>query len=172
MSEPLTYQCALNWCIDMPEALIKQISLGVYVIGVSDGKLQNAFTAAWVMPVSFAPFLLAISINPGHFSYQLMQTGGICSVNVLAQDQYAIAKHFGSSGKDKMSGYKWQKGITGAPILAESLAYFDCQVSHYTEAGDHKIAVCKVLTAAKLNEGLPLIYNQTDDMDGSSHLYK
>jgi flavin reductase (DIM6/NTAB) family NADH-FMN oxidoreductase RutF len=158
--------------IENPDTLFKQISHGVYVIGVSDGTHQNAFTASWVMQVSFNPPLLAISINPEHYSYQLLQAGGVCTVNVLGQDQYAIAEHFGRSAKDKMSGFQWQKGSTDAPVLSESLVYFDCQVSHYTDAGDHKIAVCKVIAAAKLNEGRPLLYNQTDDMDGSSAIYK
>jgi flavin reductase (DIM6/NTAB) family NADH-FMN oxidoreductase RutF len=158
--------------IENPDTLFKQISHGVYVIGVTDGERQNAFTAAWVMQVSFNPPLLAISINPEHYSYQLLQAGGVCTVNVLAQDQYAIAEHFGCSAKDKMAGFQWQNGETGAPILSESLAYFDCQVSHYSDAGDHKIVVCKVLAAAKLDEGRPLLYNQTSDMDGSSDLYE
>ena len=156
----------------MNEDLVKQISHGVYVIGVSDGSHQNAFTAAWVMQVSFNPLMLAISINPEHYSYQLLQAGGVCTVNVLGQGQYAIAEHFGCSSKDKMAGFQWQKDKTGAPILSESLAYFDCQVSHYTDAGDHKIAVCKVIATARLNEGRPLLYNQTGDMDSSSALYE
>jgi flavin reductase (DIM6/NTAB) family NADH-FMN oxidoreductase RutF len=156
--------------IDNVEALVKQISHGVYVIGVGVGDRQNAFTAAWVMQVSFGPLLLAISINPEHYSYQLLQAGGVCTVNVLGQNQYAVAEHFGRSAKDKMVGFKWQKAETGAPVLSESLAYFDCQVSHYADAGDHKIAVCKVISAATLNQGRPLLYSQTGDMDGSSEL--
>lgn len=158
--------------IENPDALFKQISCGVYVIGVSDGERQNAFTAACVMRVSFKPPLLAISINPEHYSYQLLQAGGVCTVNVLGQHQYAIAEHFGRPGKDKMAGYQWQKVATGAPVLSESLAYFDCQVSHYADAGDHKIAVCKVIAAAQLNQGTPLLYIETGDMDGSSELYE
>ena len=154
------------------EALSKQISHGVYVIAVTDGTYKNAFTAAWVMQVSFKPFLLAISINPAHYSYQLLQVGRVCSVNVLGQDQYAIAEHFGRSGKDKMDGFQWHSDKTGAPILSESLACFDCEVSHYSDAGDHKVAICKVVSAARLNQGRPLLYNQTGDMDGSSDLYK
>ncbi|MCX7106608.1 MAG: flavin reductase family protein [Methylococcales bacterium] len=154
------------------EALSKQISHGGYVIGVTDGTYQNAFTAAWVMQVSFNPLLLAISINPEHYSYQLLQAGGVCTVNVLGQEQYAIADHFGHSDKDKMMGFQWQTDKTGAPILSESLAYFDCEVSHYSDAGDHKIAICKVISAARLKEGHPLLYGQTGDMDGSSDLYK
>jgi flavin reductase (DIM6/NTAB) family NADH-FMN oxidoreductase RutF len=158
--------------INNPEQLFKQISQGVYVIGVSDGIRQNAFTAAWVMQVSFDPPLLAISINPQSNSYQILQAGGICSVNVLGQHQVELAEHFGQSAADKMAGYQWQSGETGAPILSESLAYFDCKVSHYTEAGDHIIAIFKVVTAAQLNQGLPLLYKSTGDLDGSSQLYK
>ena len=152
--------------------LFKQLTHGVYVIAVSDGVHHNAFTAAWVMQASFNPPLLAICINPESYSYQLLQAGGVCTVNVLGSDQNAIAEHFGRSAKDKMAGFQWQKDKTGAPVLSESLAYFDCQVSHYTDAGDHKIAVCKVIAAARLNQGTPLLYIQTGDMDDSSKLYE
>jgi len=157
--------------IKNPESLFKQISLGVYIIGVSDGIRQNAFTAAWVMQVSFKPPLLAISINPHSHSYQILKTGGICSVNVLSQSQAELAEHFGQSAIDKMSGHQWQSAQTGAPILSGSLAYFDCKVSHYTKAGDHMVAICTVVSAAELNEGQPLLYKHTGDLDGSSQLY-
>ncbi|MFI3218887.1 MAG: flavin reductase family protein [Methylococcales bacterium] len=152
--------------------LFKQLSHGVYVVAVSDGVHQNAFTAAWVMQVSFNPPLLAISINPEHYSYKLLQAGGVCTVNVLGQHQSDIAEHFGRSDvKDKMAGFDWQQGLSTAPVLSSSLAYFDCQVSHYTDAGDHKIVVCHVIASAILNQGNPLLYGQTGDMDGSDELY-
>lgn len=157
--------------IEDVETLVKQISHGVYVIGVGKGDRQNAFTAAWVMQVSFDPLMLAISINPKHYSYQLLQESGVCTVNVLAQHQYALAEHFGRSAKNKMAGFQWQTAESGAPVLSESLAFFDCQISHYADAGDHKIAICKVVAAAKLNQGRPLLYSQTGDMDGSAELY-
>lgn len=151
--------------------VLKHLTHGVYVVGVRDDERQNAFTAAWVMQVSFNPPLLAISINPEHYSYQLLKVGRICTVNVLAKDQIALADHFGQSNKDKMAGFQWQQDQTGAPILSASLAYFDCQVSHFTQAGDHVIAVCEVLGAAQLNQGIPQLYAQTGDLDGSSELY-
>lgn len=153
--------------------LFKSLSHGVYVIGVSDSGRHNAFTAAWVMQASFNPPLLAISINPANYSFQLLQAGRICTVNVLGQHQYAIAEHFGRSGlKDKMAGYDWLSAETGAPILANSLAYFDCKLMHIAEAGDHKLAVCEVIAAGKLHDGLPLLYSQTGNMDGAAKLYQ
>jgi flavin reductase (DIM6/NTAB) family NADH-FMN oxidoreductase RutF len=158
--------------IENPSELLKLISHGVYVIGVRDGERRNAFTAAWVMQVSFEPLLLALSINPEHYSYQLLKAGGVCTVNVLGGDQYAVAEHFGRSVADKMAGFDWHTAVTGAPVLSTSLAYFDCRVSHYAEAGDHRIAVCEVLAGAALHPGRPLLYHQTGDMDGSSKIYK
>ena len=90
--------------------LCKQLSYGEYIIAVRDGSHQNAFTASWVMQVSFNPVLLAISINPEHYPNQQRKKGGVCKVNVLARDQMAIASHFARSDiKDKMGG-NWQYG--------------------------------------------------------------
>jgi flavin reductase (DIM6/NTAB) family NADH-FMN oxidoreductase RutF len=159
--------------IENAGVLFNRITHGVYVIAVANGSEQNAFTAAWVMQVSFDPLMLAFSINPGHYSYKLLQASGVCTVNVLGQDHLAIAAHFGSSGvREKMSAYRWQSGKTAAPVLSDSLAYFDCKLSHMTDAGDHKIAVCEVIDAVDLNSGWPLLYSQTGNMDGSGKLYK
>ncbi|PKM36061.1 MAG: flavin reductase [Gammaproteobacteria bacterium HGW-Gammaproteobacteria-10] len=151
--------------------LCRLISHGVYVVGVRDGEKTNAFTAAWVMQVSFDPVMLALSINPEHNSYRMLDSGQCCTVNILGRDQMAVAEHFGRSVPDKMAGYAWQQAKTGAPVLSESLAYFDCELSHFTEAGDHMIAVLNVVDAAVLNRGPLLLYSQTGDMDGSSELY-
>lgn len=50
--------------------------------------------------------------------------------------QSTVEEHFGRSAQDKISGFQWQKGKAGAPILLASLTYFDCEVSHYADAGD------------------------------------
>jgi flavin reductase (DIM6/NTAB) family NADH-FMN oxidoreductase RutF len=152
--------------------LFNKITHGVYVIGVAHGKEQNAFTAAWVMQVSFDPPMLAFSINPEHYSYTLLKAGGVCTINVLGQDQLVIAAHFGSPGvKEKMTTYAWQAGVTDAPVLSDCLAAFECKLCHFTDAGDHKIAVCEVINAVGLNSGWPMLYWQTGNMDGSSELY-
>lgn len=152
--------------------LFNKITHGVYVIGVARGKEQNAFTAAWVMQVSIDPPMLAFSINPEHYSYTLLKAGSVCTINVLGQDQLSIAAHFGSPGiKEKMTTYSWQAGSTDAPVLSDCLVYFECKLSHFTDAGDHKIAICEVINASELNSGWPLLYWQTGNTDGSSELY-
>jgi len=145
---------------------------GVYVIAVKDQVREHAFTAAWVMQVSFDPPLLAFSINPNHYSYRILKEGGQCSVNVLARGQLSIAAHFGDANiRDKMAGYSWQAAPSGVPVLNEALAYFDCVVSHSTSAGDHEIIICQVLGADVLKAGVPMLYGDTGNMDGADELY-
>lgn len=152
--------------------LCRYLTHGVYVIGVSAQARENAFTAAWVMQVSFSPVMLAFSINPAHYSYQLLKAGGVCTINVLEKSQLALAAHFGSSAiPDKMAGHTWLHTPSGAPALAEALVYFDCQVSHSSPAGDHEIIVCHVHNAIWQHPGQAMLYNDTGDLDGSSKLY-
>ena len=49
-------------------ALFRRITAGVYVAGVAHAGQRNAFTAAWLIQVSFNPLLVALSINPTHTS--------------------------------------------------------------------------------------------------------
>lgn len=140
------------------EKVSELISHGVYVIAVADEELQYAFTANWVMQVCSDPFMLAFCINPNEFAYKLLKTGGVCTLNILARDQLAFAEHFADTNiKDKMAGFLWQQGKTSAPVLTESQAYLDCSISHYASAGENKIAICKVIDAAILNENEQLL---------------
>ncbi|WP_347986543.1 flavin reductase family protein [Methylomonas sp. AM2-LC] len=148
------------------------LTQGVYVIAVKDQQREHAFTAAWVMQVSFNPPMLAFSINPQHYSYQILKAGGQCSINVLAKEQLPIATHFGDSNiRDKMTAYSWQLAPSGVPVLKVALAYFDCVVSHSMPAGDHEIMLCQVLDAKILHVGVPMQYADTGNMDGANDLY-
>ncbi len=157
--------------IENEAALTQQITHGVYVIGVRAGELKNAFTASWVMQVSFQPLRLAFAINPEHYSYHLLKQGGVCSVNVLRHEQLEIAEHFGRPMKEKMRGYEWRQGATGAPILLDASAYFDCKVRDCRNAGDHEVVVCDVIEADFLQPGQLMLYSDTGDMDGGCENY-
>ncbi len=155
--------------------LFRRLNYGVYVVGVADGDRHDAFTAAWVMQASFDPLLLALSINPDNASYPLLHAGGGFIVNVLRREQQDLARRFGTrSGRevDKLAGIGWRPGRTGAPILGDALAYFDCLVEGRLKAGDHEIVLGRVSDGRLLDsDAVPLLYAETGDMDGSSGLY-
>jgi flavin reductase (DIM6/NTAB) family NADH-FMN oxidoreductase RutF len=155
--------------------LFRRLSAGVYVVGVADGGRRNAFTAAWLMQVSFDPLLLALSVNPGHASFPLLVGGGGFAVSVLSRDQLDLARHFGTrSGRetDKLAGVSWRAGRTGAPILAGAVAYLECRLTERIAAGDHEIVIARpVAGEILLPDAAPLTYADTGDLDGSRELY-
>jgi flavin reductase (DIM6/NTAB) family NADH-FMN oxidoreductase RutF len=160
---------------DSVVALFRRLSLGVYVIGVSDGERKDAFTAAWIMQASFNPLLLAISINPDNASYELLHASGCFTINVLKQGQLELARHFGTkSGRnqDKLARVRTLPGRAGTPILEDSLAYFECDLEGRTRAGDHELVLGRVVHGRILDpKAVPMTYAETGDMDGSSELY-
>jgi flavin reductase (DIM6/NTAB) family NADH-FMN oxidoreductase RutF len=157
------------------ESLFRRITLGVYVIGAAHNEQRDAFTAAWVMQVSFDPLLVALSINPEHASYGLLRESGAFTVNVLRRGQLDLARRFGTqSGRDvdKLAGVRWHAGQGGAPVLDEALAYFDCRVMASHPAGDHELVIGRVVDGRLIDpNATPMTYGDTGDMDGSGRLF-
>lgn len=156
--------------------LFRRLTSGVYVIGVTDGTHHNAFTAAWIMQVSFEPLLVAMSINPQHASYSLLEKGGVFSINVLSRDQIELARHFGTqsgSQVDKLKGIDWHAGVSGVPLLDESMACFECRIASTMSVGDHQLVLAAVRDGQLLDAGAtPMNYAETGNMDGSDRLYQ
>jgi flavin reductase (DIM6/NTAB) family NADH-FMN oxidoreductase RutF len=154
-------------------ALFQRLTQGVYVVGVAHGEVRNAFTAAWVMQVSFDPLLLALSINPRHSSYGLLKEGRAFSVNVLKKGQLDLAERYGRPARpDKLAGTELTTDRLGLPLLREALAWFECQVLSEHPAGDHVLVLGKVINGKLLDsQAEPMTYRQTGAMDGASALF-
>jgi flavin reductase (DIM6/NTAB) family NADH-FMN oxidoreductase RutF len=157
------------------EALFRRLSTGVYVVGAAHGGTRNAFTAAWVMQVSYDPLMLALSINSQHATYPLVRESRAFTVNVLKSGALDVARRFGTrSGReeDKLVGVAWHPGKSGAPVLNDALAYFDCEVADSIRAGDHELIVARVIDGQILDaDATPMSYAETGNVDGSSSLY-
>lgn len=158
--------------------LFSCITTGVYVVGVISSEGQyNAFTATWVMPSSFQPPLLTLSINPRHISYQWMCKTKIFSVNVLSTSQLKYAAHFGTPSHvhtNKLDGIPWHTGKTGTPLLKEALAWFECTVCGEFSAGDHSLITGQVIRGKRgetKSDIDVLLYRDTENIDGASNLF-
>jgi flavin reductase (DIM6/NTAB) family NADH-FMN oxidoreductase RutF len=96
-------------------------------------------------------------------------------VNVLKQGQLEVARRFGTrSGReyDKLAGVSWHPARSGAPVLDDALAYFDCDLTAWHPAGDHDLMLGRVVDGRVIDpSGVPMTYRETADMDRSSELY-
>ena len=129
---------------------LRKINYGVYVVGVCTGDETNAFTCDWLSQCSFSPPLVMMAVRRSSGSNQMIRQGYVFAVSILGKDQKSVAEHFMKPKKrvgDKMGDFDIREGITGAPILSECVAFFECEVKDIFDVGDHSIVVGKVLGA-------------------------
>jgi flavin reductase (DIM6/NTAB) family NADH-FMN oxidoreductase RutF len=158
----------------LPLEVCRRLTAGVYVVSAAHGGAADAFTAAWVMQVSFDPLLVAVSVNPGHATWPLIRDGRRFVISVLGSGQQDLARHFGtSSGRDhdKVSEIAWVTAGQGH-ALAAAAAWLECTVHDIVAAGDHTIVIADVVNGAVLQPAVaPLRYADTGNMDGSATLF-
>jgi len=141
-----------------------KFTYGVYVVGAKHAGRVNALTCAWVMRVSFSPPMVAVAVGKTRYTHDMIKGSGAFSVNVLAEDQVELGRHFGlKSGRqvDKFADVPYKEGVTGSPILEGVAAWLDCRLVHSYDAGDHTIFVGEVVDAGTSRKK-PLIFDPKD----------
>jgi flavin reductase (DIM6/NTAB) family NADH-FMN oxidoreductase RutF len=120
-------------------------ALGTYATGVtiitsagSDGK-PYGITCNSFASVSLNPPLVLWSLVLYSSSLSAFQNATHFAVNVLDASQQALANKFAKSSEDKFVGVEWMPGLGGAPLLAGSVANFQCRSVNRYYGGDHVI---------------------------------
>jgi flavin reductase (DIM6/NTAB) family NADH-FMN oxidoreductase RutF len=130
---------------------LRKIPHGVYIVGVKQGTQLNAFTATWLTQVSFTPPLVALGIKKDSHSLEMIRSDRVFSVNLLGKAQKPLAEHFvkpASVVGEKLKDVPHRPGKTGAPVLEEAIAYFECEVREIAnERGDHAVVIGEVVEA-------------------------
>ena len=142
----------------------KYMTHGVYVISTAHKGKLNALTAAWAARASFVPPLITVSVGTTRFSHDMIKESGIFAVSILGPEDMGLGKQFGlKTGRrtDKFEGVEYEIKTTGAPVLMGCIAWLDCRVASYHEAGDHTIFIGEVVDAGTRREGAkPLAYER------------
>lgn len=120
-------------------------ALGTYGTGVTiitamaaDGK-PYGITCNSFASVSLNPPLVLWSLGGYSSSLTVFQNASHFTVHVLGTSQQALANKFAKSSEDKFAGLDWTPGLGNAPVLAESVANFQCRSVNRYYGGDHVI---------------------------------
>lgn len=146
----------------------------LYIVGSRGSDNINGMMADWVMQVSFEPRLVLVSLERTATTLRNLKETGVFTVNVLHADDVEVARKFaqprsaakieGRSEKgsaiiyDKLRDVPYQPGPnTECPILDSALGYIECEVQEFFEAGDHVLAIGRVVSGGAMRDGQPLI---------------
>jgi flavin reductase (DIM6/NTAB) family NADH-FMN oxidoreductase RutF len=119
----------------------------------------DVMTAAWQMPVSHSPVLVAVAIGHTRFTHRLIEESRefvIAIPHVGMIEKVWCCGTLSGRGVDKFShcGLTPVKGRkVDAPLIEECIGNIECRVGEQYPAGDHTIFVGEVV-AASAREGL------------------
>ena len=135
----------------------------VNIIATRNGDIRSGLTASAVCSFSTEPPRLLACVNFSGNSFQHIAESRCMSINVLAQSQESLAKRFadmlGDNREDRFNYGKWTELVTGAPVLEEALAGFDCTVEEMLVAHTHAVIIGEVKDVI-VNGGMkPLLYS-------------
>lgn len=140
---------------------MRHLPAGVTVVTVRAGGQVHGLTVSAFCSVSPDPPLVAVVIDQRHTAYPLLETAGaVFAVNILHQDQVELSNRFAwLKDEDRFLAGEWGSAATGAPVLADALAWLDCEVRERYPAGTHTIYLGEVVASSvRRPDEPPLIY--------------
>lgn len=142
----------------MRRRLLWKMPSGLYVVGSTDrGARRNGMTTSWVTQISFDPKWIGVGVEQSAFTHELIDAGGVFSVCILDREDRAIVRKFTKPvdvdlEARTLNGFPYVERTTGAPILAQSVAYLDCEVRERLVAGHHTFFAGEVVDCAFLED--------------------
>ena len=141
---------------------------GLYIVGSTDGAdRRNGMTANWVTQLSFDPKWIGVGIEQEAFTHELIEAGGVFSVCLIDQEDRAIVRKFTKPVEVDLSartlnGFAYVERTTGAPVLAQSVAFLDCEVRDRMVVGNHTFFAGEVVDCGFLKDEAAPVLSMSD----------
>ncbi|MBR9830478.1 MAG: flavin reductase family protein [Oceanospirillales bacterium] len=138
-------------------------AMGHFATGVTvvtapgEGCAMVGITANSFSSLSLEPPLVLWSLALSSPNLASFAEGKLFAVNVLGQGQEAMAMQFAGARDNKFAGIDYQLNRQGVPLLADTLARFECQVEFTRRLGDHLLIVGRV-NDFSTDEGEPMLF--------------
>ncbi|MEO1014428.1 MAG: flavin reductase family protein [Pseudomonadota bacterium] len=120
--------------------------------GATAALTVNSFTS-----VSLEPALVLWSLQRSSAAFDAFMASENYAISVLRAGQEHVSTRFATRGAEAIGPEEADTWETGAPLLKDRLAGFDCAVEARHPAGDHVILVGRVLKYDSFS-GAPLLY--------------
>ena len=149
----------------MDQAVLRNLSYGMYAIGVKGDKEPSACIVNTVIQVtSDAPSIIAVSMNHDNYSHECIKKYGIFTVSVLSEETSGtvIGALGFNSGRDvnKLENIRHKVLQEGVPVIKEnSCCWFLCKVVDSVETETHTVFLAQIVAGSDKSTGEPMTYS-------------
>lgn len=144
---------------------MRQWATGVTVVTSQFETQKHGMTVNSFTSVSLEPPLVLVSLESITKTQQLVRQAGYFGITILGQHQQEISDRFAGripDSDDRFKDLPVFNLVSGAPLLHDGLAWFDCKVVSTYEAGNHSVFLGEVLAVRTNQFAPPLIYYDRD----------
>ena len=138
------------------------LSAGVAIIACGEDEARAGCTASSLTSLSLAPPTLLVCLARSSSTLARLRETRAFSISLLAVRHQALAHRFsghsGVYGARRFDTAQWTTLSTGAPVLADAVAAFDCVLAQEFETKTHSIFVGEVRGVSHSDGAAPLVY--------------
>ena len=119
---------------------------GVAIVTARDGETIHGMTVTDFAGVSADPPLALVCADKSSNTLGVIRGGGCFAINLLSVGQVELSNRFASKKQEwvRFEGLDCDAATTGAPLIPDAVASFDCVVEAEHDAGDHVIFVGRI----------------------------
>ena len=149
-----------------------RFATGVSVVATAHDGVRYGMTVNSLTSVSLDPTLMLFCCERDSSLHEPLLAAGVWGASILSAEQQSVAAWFATRGRpgvDQFEGQDARAGaLTGAPLLNDALAWFECRTWATYDGGDHTIVVGEVLDLGCGDDAPGLLYfrsrySQTQD---------
>lgn len=123
---------------------------------------RRGVTATSVVSVSDDPATLLVCLNTSSAANERFEANGCFAINLLSAANEKVARGFAGEGEltpeQRFDLGNWEKLETGSPVLAGSLAGFDCKLVDARIVATHRVMIGEVVGLRLGERGEGLLY--------------
>lgn len=144
-----------------------RIPTGLYIVSTESEGAPLGFVGSFLMQVGFDPPTVCVAIGKGRAHLDAIRRSGRFGVSVLDGPGQGVMGRFFKQlpeGQTPFDGLELVHGAGGTPVLADSLAWLECELRGEHDAGDHVVVFGVVTDAAQVREGEPAVHLRKDGL--------
>jgi len=137
-----------------------RIASGVYLVSFAKNGKNDGMLSTFVMQAAFDPPVVVVAVNIKRPLLDILKPGDSLTVNVMSKQNMDVYKNFAKpyqEGVDRYEGIALKDG-TANPVLANCVAFINCKVMTYADAGDHQLLIAEAVDGEQINDDEPMIH--------------
>jgi flavin reductase (DIM6/NTAB) family NADH-FMN oxidoreductase RutF len=140
---------------------LRHFPAGVTIVTVKAGEQGHGLTVSAFASVAPQPPLVMVIIENRHRGYELLESdGAVFAVNVLGENHRDLSNRFAwVKDEDRFAMGSWSTKATGAPVLADAVAWLDCTHPRPLPHRTNTIYMGEIqASGVPVDEAPPLVY--------------